>query len=211
MQVTSLGDYSTLNEVFVEQVYTLEDGHAPLTIVDLGSNIGTTILYFKFHCPLARVWGYEPDPRNMEQLRTNAAALPGVTLYEVAAAGRCERATFSADAHRGTSSALVAGGQGPGSMAVRTWTLDRILDETGREQVDLVKFDIEGAEYELFAAFRGWERVRTFAGELHPCNPTGDADALCAIFSARGFAVRTRDVDQTGTLHVVARREQLPP
>ncbi len=202
----SFGDYSTLKEVFIERVYELPESAPSKTIIDLGSNIGLAICYFSLRYPGAQIWGFEPDPSNWNRLRENAGAIDGVKMYNVAAAKSNGWANFSIDSHRGTSSGLTDQEKAD-AIRVETWTLDRVLDESACQEVDLVKFDIEGAEYDMFGAFQGWKRVNTFAGEIHRIDNGQQPEELCALFSSNGFEVRTAEDGESGVLHIIAQRQ----
>ena len=73
------------------------------------------------------------------------------------------------------------------SVRVETWSLDYILEKIDRPQIDLVKFDIEGAEYGVFESFTGWDRVEVFSGELHQMDTQGTPEALCALLPRMGL------------------------
>lgn len=55
---------------------------------------------------------------------------------------------------------------------VEACTLDEVIEKTGIETIDLVKFDIEGAECDVFQSFNGWGRVQVFVGEVHQTEKT---------------------------------------
>ena len=81
-------------------------------IVDLGSHIGTSILFFRVRHPGAEIHGFEPDPRTFARLRANVGALPGVTIDPRAASGSGGRATFHS-AGNSLASSLIADAGGP--------------------------------------------------------------------------------------------------
>ena len=203
LQVGSFGDYTTLEEIFIEQVYEIPDTFKPRAIVDLGSNIGIGIAYFALRYPQARIWAYEPDPNNWKRLQVNVSRLQQVQFAKVAVAAETGTAQFSTDRHRGTSSGLIREVNAQ-SVTVETQSLDRILENIGLPQIDLVKFDIEGAEYEVFESFTRWERVRAFSGELHKVEVPGAPEGLCALFKDRGYEVDTQRDRMTGIIHVLA-------
>ena len=67
--LSSQHDMSTVNEVFCRRDY---DAPRDLKVaVDVGSNIGISALYFLTRNPGARVYAFEPDPKNIERLRHN--------------------------------------------------------------------------------------------------------------------------------------------
>ncbi len=60
-----------LNEIFVEEVYRFQsDTNTPL-IIDCGSNIGLSIIYFKRLFPEAKIIGFEPDNEIFKILENN--------------------------------------------------------------------------------------------------------------------------------------------
>ena len=203
LQVSSFGDYTTLEEIFLERVYELPHGLSPEAIIDLGSNIGIGVAYFTLCYPQAQIWAFEPDPNNWQRLKNNVNNLHRVQIFNVAAAADSGTALFSADAHRGTSSGLFGEDMNQ-SVRVETWSLDYILEKIDRPQIDLVKFDIEGAEYGVFESFTGWDRVEVFSGELHQMDTQGTPEALCALFTANGFDVELKGDDERGVIHMLA-------
>lgn len=203
IQVSSFGDYTTLEEIFLDRVYELPKGFEPRTIVDLGSNIGIGVAYFALSYPQAHIWAFEPDPNNWQRLRINAVNLDQVQIFNVAAASDSGTALFTADNHRGTSSGLF-GEDKSQSIQVETCSLDHILDKIDRPQIDLVKFDIEGSEYEVFESFTGWDRVYAFSGELHHMDAQRSPEGLCTLFRSKGFDVQTKSDNETGVIHMSA-------
>ena len=67
--VYSPDDVVTAIECFARGDYQIE-GDAR-TIVDFGSNIGISALYFLTQCPNSFVYLYEPVPSNLERLKLN--------------------------------------------------------------------------------------------------------------------------------------------
>lgn len=153
-------DIAALYEVFVEREYELP-ALAPRTIVDLGGHIGATALYFHTRYPNAHIVVYEPDPGNFALLDQNVVP-HGITCINAAVAGESGSRTFFS-AKSSIASSLI---ERPGTRAAKTATrsLDDIIAE---HQPDLLKFDIEGAEAEVFAAAQTIKRCPNYVGELH--------------------------------------------
>src|SRR5215203_2127578 len=62
-------DLLTANEIFCRQDYTADA--AVGTVVDLGSNIGLSALYFLTRNSKSKCYLFEPDLRNVEKLKQN--------------------------------------------------------------------------------------------------------------------------------------------
>src|SRR5438132_14092566 len=86
-------DVITINEIFCRLDYRLPRGAR--TVLDIGSNIGISALYFLTASPFTRCHLYEPDPRNVERLRRNLASYEArFTLTEAAVADYAGRVSF---------------------------------------------------------------------------------------------------------------------
>jgi FkbM family methyltransferase len=133
-------------EIFIDQDYCfVADSERPL-IIDCGSNIGLSILYFKRLYPQARVIGFEPFIPAFEILSTNVAVnrLEDVRVYNLAVSRTQGRDVLHYDpADPGSlRMSLIADRLKGAPMPVNTTTLSSYIDEP----VDLLKLDIEGAE-----------------------------------------------------------------
>jgi FkbM family methyltransferase len=65
----SYHDLLTVNEIFCRLDYSADEGIK--VVVDLGSNIGISALYFLSRNNESKCYLYEPDPRNIEKLQMN--------------------------------------------------------------------------------------------------------------------------------------------
>jgi FkbM family methyltransferase len=134
--------------IFLKRIYHFEtQRHDPL-ILDCGSHIGMTILYFKYVYPKARIVGFEPDPTIFPYLQENIArnGLADVRLVQVALGGREGTLPFYSDGMDGSSLAehVAAGGVRYDVPCIR-------LRDYLTESVAFLKMNIEGAEWEVLA------------------------------------------------------------
>ena len=73
-RVSYFGDFQlkVLNwEIFRKGAYLFHTDKKQPLILDCGSNIGMSILFFKMLYPGARIIGFEPDPDTFEILRAD--------------------------------------------------------------------------------------------------------------------------------------------
>lgn len=136
-------DLVTVNEIFCRQDYQT-DG-ALRCVVDIGSNIGISALYFLTRNKTSRCYLYEPVPANVDRLREN---LQDFDRFEIS---RCAIADFAGDAEFGTEpsgryGSLQAGGNSTIRVEVKEINaeLQRIIAREKR--IDVLKIDIEGNE-----------------------------------------------------------------
>ena len=183
-----------VEEIFVSGQYVLEGAAVPERIVDGGSNIGLSVLFFRWRYPNARIDAFEADPETAMILRRNIEAnhIEGVTVHALALSDRDGTATFErGDGGPGSLVSRLAEGQDrTGSMAVPTAKLSTFVDST----VDLLKLDVEGAEaaclHELQAAGR-LDLVRRMIVESHH-QPGGESTLARVIetFERSGWSIR---------------------
>jgi FkbM family methyltransferase len=209
-RIDRFSDYFTLFELFVQNDYRFDEDHTPNVILDLGSNVGYSLLYFRLQYPAARLIGFEPDPYNFEQLKQQADLLENVKVFPIAASGGSGKISFFADPHRGQSSSSFRRRERQQEVHVEARTLDSLLNLAGSDVVDLLKFDIEGAEMDVFRTFTRWTTVHRFVGELHTDTGDWDLKDFTALFERtheielrelsphRYMMVARQKVDHTG-------------
>src|SRR6184192_2229413 len=69
----------------------------PKIILDIGSNIGASILYFHEKFPDAKIFGFEPHPDTFRVLEKNVAHLPGVRIFNYGFGATQQRVVVRAD------------------------------------------------------------------------------------------------------------------
>jgi hypothetical protein len=77
-------------------------------------------------------------------------------------------------------------------VEVETKTLDSILDELSINKVDLLKFDIEGAEYDVFKNFKNLDKINNVIGEVHLDLIKASKEEFLNIFNK--FSINLRQI-----------------
>lgn len=189
-------DLYVLKEVLGDRTYDAPGRVAPRVIVDVGANVGMSVLFFHARYPEAQIYAFEPDPTAFQRLQRNVGALPRVVLRNVAVGAEDGTATLfsSTDVSRSSLSPRDAWDasrdEGPVDgrpVQVQMRTLRTLLGELGVDHVDLVKMDIEGAEWDVFPTLDWPAHVDELVGELHYGVPTERRGALTELL--RGFRV----------------------
>ena len=155
-------DISVIREIFVDEEYALTQHASPSEIVDIGGHIGFASLYFSIMYPRATIRVYEPDPENFAVLQMNTRDVPVITAYRAAVSKESGSVRFFAGTSSISSSLLKRADSR--EISVEAVTLDEILSA---QPADLIKFDVEGAEYDLFAASRLRTSCPHYIGEMH--------------------------------------------
>jgi FkbM family methyltransferase len=134
-----------LSEIFIDGTYK-RCRQRPATVLDCGSNIGMSILYFKTLWPEAKITGVEASPETFALLRKNVAQFGDVRLVDAAVCDRHGTMTFypsSPNSMTGSMNAVRSGGE---PTMVKTIPLSELVNEP----IDLLKIDIEGSEMAAF-------------------------------------------------------------
>ena len=157
-------------------------------ILDCGANIGISTLNYKRQYPNARIISFEPDPnflpvlkRNLEQ---NGAA--DVQIIDAAVWTRDGETQWFCEGIDG--SRIVSGKQNVSStITVKTIDIAKYISE----EVDLMKMDIEGAEFEVIEYLSDkLGLVKNLVVECHIEESTiGPFGKLLGILKSAGFSV----------------------
>lgn len=166
-------DVRVLNEIWLDRIYErigdfrVCDGW---TVVDLGAHKGAFTVRAALAGPRTIVHAVEPAPANLSCLRTNLQLnrIANVHVHDVAvgrARGRAVLAFETADSGRGS---LVAARGHSQHMVVDTVTLEELLVDVDGP-VDLLKIDVEGAEYDVLRSMpeQALSSVRRVVLEYH--------------------------------------------
>ncbi len=198
-------DVQVLDEVLYQGLYEPPAGVAAildavgpdLRVLDLGGNVGLFGAWLAHRAPFARLVSYEPDERNAELLeqtikRNVAAGLvaPGAwTLVRAAAGTRDGSVRFAAGNY--AMSHVVGEGGAVGTGTVVDVALRDVLALDLRD-VDLLKMDVEGGEWDILADDRfAPESLRALVLEYHPegCDAADPHRHVVELLTDRGFRV----------------------
>lgn len=186
-------DMLTVNEVFCREDYRV--GPEVRVVVDIGSNIGISALYFLTRNRSSRVWCYEPVPTNVSRLRMNLSGISSerFSVSEVAVADRAGTVSFGVEPTGRYGGIGVETGE---TIAVSCIAINDILEEVLADEptIDLLKIDTEGSEVATVAAIRPdlVRRIRVIALE------TPQPVALHAGHFASSFASQTQTLRRRG-------------
>lgn len=159
--------------------YYLPPTFRPDVILDIGSNIGASILYFHHVYPNARIIGFEPHPDTFAVLQKNVSDLPqvkvlncglGSTNTQITLPG--ESVNFGAFSTKGRARGPRRTGaetEGQGTVECEVRRLDDVLRDLGIQRIDLIKIDCEGAEADVITglSLEILEQCQWIVGELH--------------------------------------------
>lgn len=192
----------TFKEVFLNKDYYFSTNNKYPFIIDCGSNIGLSILYYKLLFPGAKIIAIEPDTRTFERLTNNVMGnkLTDITLINKAIYNESGQVKFYSDPNNPGHSCM---------SLIKERVAKRIpffseedvetvlLSDLISEPVDFLKMDIEGAEslaLQELAATQKLTLIEQMVIEYHHhIKPDEDNfSKILAILEDHGFGYQLR-------------------
>jgi FkbM family methyltransferase len=174
-------------EIFVSGIYMFQCDTDRPTIVDCGSNIGMSLLFFKRLYPKARIIAFEPDPYTFKILSENVScnSLTDIELHECAL-GEHDTETTLYRPESGSSLRMntIKPRSSLGISRSITVPVKRLSTFLPRHEIDLLKVDIEGAEHAVIrelACAGSMRCIRRIHLEYHH-HLDQDQDQLASMF-----------------------------
>jgi FkbM family methyltransferase len=161
----------------------------PVTVLDLGGNLGVfSLLAARSHCE-AIIHAYEPGPPNFRLFEINRLLnktySDRITLFREAVAGESSQVEWFFDEENPGGSGLYATKGKPETVNVTSFR-DAVA-RVGRP-LDLVKIDIEGAEFDLITKTPEsvWSSIKAISLELHQ-DPSGQMSQQSFLTKMHSF------------------------
>ena len=138
-----------VNEIFLDRAYAFASKRSNPTIIDCGSNIGISILFFKKMFPRAHVIGFEPDRITFELLSRNLSenGITDVVLHNAAVSMNRGEIRLFTYAEVPGSVLMSTVRESPDGAAQTVPSVQ--LSEYIHGPIDLLKIDVEGAELDV--------------------------------------------------------------
>jgi len=137
-------------------------------ILDLGSNVGFSVMKFKYDYPGAQIYAYEPVKASFDILEKNVYdnKLTNCILNPV---GVSDKNTTAIIYHRvggaGLGDNVFKGGEGDTEEIIQLVNIDSDFEHL--KKFDLIKVDIEGGEFEILKNCNFWKKADKIIIEFH--------------------------------------------
>ena len=153
--------------------YFLPPTLQPKVILDIGSNIGTSILFFREQFPDAKIFGFEPHPETFRILKQNVGSLPSVQIFNWALGATDQTISLAFDgadfSRFGAKDAAISPLGTITNAECEMKNAGEVVKKLGLTTVDLIKIDCEGAEYDVLSALPEeiLRQCQWIVGEMH--------------------------------------------
>lgn len=189
-------------DIFLIREYKFRSDEDSPLIIDCGSHIGLSVLYFKLLYPKSRVLAFEPNPKTFEMLKKNVKAnkLQNVELINKAVFDRKGRMNFYADKNENHpwswgDSLMKNAWYNP--EKARTLSVETVeLSKYITSEVDFIKMDIEGAETVVIKEVeKKLLFVKRMKIEFHGSrsNKINNLGEIIAVLNRAGFVYRIKE------------------
>ncbi len=148
-------DFKVINETWQENVYRIHQDQfsGEGVFVDIGANIGAVSIFVdsfnndRGYNNIIKVYAVEPEPNNLLLLNQNIQNNPvkNITIVDNAVWHQQEMVSIS---NRGGNSSIV-NLENENKTEVLAITMESLFSKYNIKEVDVMKIDIEGAEFDL--------------------------------------------------------------
>jgi FkbM family methyltransferase len=160
-------DFDVFRQIFVQRCHRLPIKIKPRLIIDVGAYTGLTTLYFHLKYPHSKIIAVEPEDSNFKILEKNIKNIKNIKRVH---AGIWYKECFLriVDKGLGKWGFITQEVKNKNRGSIKAITIDKILKESGFNEIDILKIDIEGSEKELFSKNYDWlNKVNILIIELH--------------------------------------------
>jgi len=188
-------DSLLIADIWIRKMYTPPDFRIRKhdIVVDIGAHIGIFSLFAAAQAKGGRIYSYEPDPENFDLLQQNIKinSTENIALFRLGLSGKKEIRQLFLSSQRKTEHSIYI--EAENSVDIRCVTLKDVFDENRLGEIDLLKMDCEGAEYEvLFNTPQNYlRRIRKISLEYHDGVMGHNHQELKYFLESRGFDTTT--------------------
>lgn len=183
---------SSYREIFVDNIYKFKSANPDPKILDLGANVGLSILFFKKLYPDSEITGLEPDPNIFKCLKKNVHGngFEDVELINKAVWTKDTVLNFRAD---GADGGRVVDNENENIVEIEAIDIRKLLNEN---EFDFLKMDIEGAEKDVFPACKEYlSNFKHIFIEYHSViGETQNLSEILNILNTQGFRVHINSI-----------------
>lgn len=184
-------------EVYQQGVYEEVNAEGTKVVVDLGAHIGDTAYYFSKVAE--KIYAVEPNQEVFECLRRNVRDLKMEKVVPInkAVAARTGKSRLYCTEKNEVGASMIPFTADKKGFDIETISMEDLFNEYKIEYADLVKMDIEGAEYEVIESesfAKVAHRIGRMIIEIHPYLApgamSGEAWKIPYLLRSLGFSTR---------------------
>jgi len=171
------------HHIFEQQGYAIPPEYipsGPLTIVDIGANVGLFAIYMKSVRCDSNIYCFEPVPQTLALLEKNTQCHQGIYAYPYALSDHDGSSEINLHPFNSGENSLKHGAaEGGASVQVEVRDAAAVLRRIGLTYIDILKVDTEGCEVEILSSLQPFlPYVGIVMAEYHSDADRRSLDAL---------------------------------
>lgn len=207
------------NEFFCERIYDKYiTGKTFKTVVDIGANIGLWSEYVNESSNVETIYMVEPNTVALSVMKRSFSDLSKFIICPIAISNIDGKLEFFVDSENSTISSMMESHRTNKlntSYYVESLKFDTFLKSNNLNYIDLVKIDIEGAEYDLIDSMtiREFEKIGNILLEYHISSEKnmGDVEKLVEKLQFFGFDCDLNKMHISGGFIFATKRKTTSP
>ena len=166
----------TIREIFKDKIYS--PSIDAQVILDIGAQCGLFSIYAAKLCPSATIYAFEPDRENIEQVLDNLVLNQledRVVFISKAITSKTGTTQFNLNLKSSRANSLAYHEDNyVEKITIETISLADFFKQQSIEQVDYLKMDIEGGEYDILFSLgkEEFSKIQEVQMEYHPLKET---------------------------------------
>jgi FkbM family methyltransferase len=187
----STSDIHTFYHVFFDEEYKFPLDFSPEFIIDCGANVGLASLYFTAAYPGAKIVAVEPELSNYEMLLKNTEKYPDIECIRMGIWNTNAILKVGDDYNMGKWGFVCREVNEEDENTVRAVSISEIMRRYNKQEIDILKIDIEGGELELFSSnYEDWlPKTKVIVIELHDWVRKGCSKSFFTALMKYDFSV----------------------
>ncbi|GAA4406025.1 hypothetical protein GCM10023187_25020 [Nibrella viscosa] len=187
-------DIEVFNQIFVELSYDYPLSFEPEFIVDCGANIGLSALFFKSKYPKAQIVAIEPEATNFNLLIKNVSSYSEIFCIRAGIWNTNTVLKVEDENSFGNWGFNCRPVNEKSLNTVNAITINQIMSQYNKSEIDVLKIDIEGSELELFSdKYEKWlPNTKVIMIETHDFIRKGCSKSFFSAISKYNFSVFLR-------------------
>lgn len=185
----------TFVEIFLDDTYKLDwikkfakkKNIDIRSVLDIGGNCGFTSMLLRSHFPKSVIHCYEPNLEIISYLKYNAELLNFNWYNE--AVGEKNR---SVKLNISKNNSILSNISSDESGATQQISFDKAFKRFDLDNLDIVKMDCEGSEWEIFNHAEIWKKVKFLTMEYHLGESNFDHNRIIDALNKIGFTLITK-------------------
>ncbi len=172
-------DHLVFRDIFLFGEFKLPINIEPKLIIDIGAYVGLSSLYYSSRYPNAQIIAVEPESLNFDSLIQNTELHPNIKCINAGIWSKNTRLKIVNPQSEKWAFTLTEADK-LDSEVIKAVTINEILADSGFDEIDILKIDIEGSEKEIFSRnSENWlKKVKIIVLELHDRIMPGCSDSV---------------------------------